>query len=117
VENRMAARRTGPRRQRGVVSVMIGVTIMMLLLMLGLVLDLGHLYIVKTELQNAADSCALSAARELATVSAATAGNARTAGTESISRATPSTSRMQTSPSVRRRIAVLETRSHRIRAT
>jgi Flp pilus assembly protein TadG len=59
---------------------MVGVTTMMLLLTLGLVLDLGHLYIVKTELQNAADACALSAARELATISAATAGNARTAG-------------------------------------
>jgi hypothetical protein len=33
--------------------------------MLGLVLDLGHLYVAKTELQNAADSASLSGAKEL----------------------------------------------------
>jgi hypothetical protein len=33
--------------------------------MLGLVLDLGHLYVTKTELQNAADASALSGAKEL----------------------------------------------------
>jgi hypothetical protein len=35
------------------------------IVMAGLVLDLGHLFIIKAELQGAADGCALSAAREL----------------------------------------------------
>jgi hypothetical protein len=54
-------------------------------LVLGLVIDLGHLYVAKTELQNAADACALGGARELndlstgaldrATAAAMTTGN------------------------------------------
>lgn len=54
-----------PRAQRGAVAVFVAISIVALVLMIGLVLDLGHIFIVKNELQNAADSCALSAAREL----------------------------------------------------
>lgn len=79
------APRCGPgpgalRRQRGALSVVTGFSLVALIGMLALVLDLGHLYIAKTELQNAADACALSAAGELATIDAATYGRATTAG-------------------------------------
>lgn len=63
----------GPGRQRGAVAVMAGVLIFALLLMVGLVIDLGHLYVAKSELQNAADACALSGARELNDLSAGAA--------------------------------------------
>lgn len=45
---------------------MVAIGTAVLIVMLGLVLDLGHLYIVKTELQNAADACALAAVWEMA---------------------------------------------------
>lgn len=57
--------RTGTTRQRGAIAVMVAVSLVTLLLMVGLVLDLAHLYVTKAELQSAADACALSAAREL----------------------------------------------------
>lgn len=56
------------RRQRGALSIIAGFSMLALIGMLAVVLDLGHLYIAKTELQNAADACALSAATELATI-------------------------------------------------
>jgi hypothetical protein len=68
------------RRQRGALSIVTGFALVALIGMLAVVLDLGHLYIAKTELQNAADACALSAAGELATIDAATYGRATTAG-------------------------------------
>lgn len=55
----------GRRRQGGAIAIVIGISIVTLVLMIGLVLDLSHLFIVKHELQNAADACALSGAREL----------------------------------------------------
>ena len=55
----------GPRSQRGAVAVMVGASLVVLIIALGLVVDLGHMYIAKTELQNAADACALAAVREL----------------------------------------------------
>jgi hypothetical protein len=62
-------RRGSPcRRQRGALTVMAGLLLVVLAGMLALVLDLAHLFIVKSELQNAADACALSAAAELASV-------------------------------------------------
>jgi len=74
-----------PGKQSGAVAVLVAFALIPLVLMLGLVLDIGHLYVVKTELQNAADSCALSGVRELndrgegaldrATAAALTAGN------------------------------------------
>lgn len=53
------------QRQRGAVAIIVGLCIVVLIGMIGLVVDLGHMFITKTELQNAADSCALAAAREL----------------------------------------------------
>ena len=46
-------------------AIIVGLSIVILVGMLALVLDLGHLYIAKTELQNAADAAALSGAKEL----------------------------------------------------
>lgn len=54
-----------PLRQRGAIALMVVLSLVALLAFLGVVLDLGRLLIVKTELQNAADACALSAAYEL----------------------------------------------------
>lgn len=53
------------QRQRGAVAIIVGICIVVLIGMIGLVVDLGHMFVTKTELQNAADSCALAAAREL----------------------------------------------------
>lgn len=68
------------RRQRGAVAVIVGIALIALMLMIGLVIDLGHLFIVKNELQNAADSCALSAVRELNDKSADVVERATNAG-------------------------------------
>jgi hypothetical protein len=52
-------------RQGGAAAIMVGLTIFVLIGFLGLALDLGRLFIVKTELQNAMDACALAAAGAL----------------------------------------------------
>lgn len=52
-------------RQQGAVAIIVAICLVVLIGMLGFVLDLGHLYIAKTELQNAADAAALSGAKEL----------------------------------------------------
>lgn len=52
-------------RQHGAVAIIVAICLVVLIGMLGLVLDLGHLYVVKSELQNAADAAALSGAKEL----------------------------------------------------
>lgn len=52
-------------RQRGAVAIVVGLTMTVLVGFLGLAVDGGHLYLTKTELQNAADACALSASYEL----------------------------------------------------
>jgi len=53
-------------QQRGAVAVMTGLLLMLVLIPVsGLVLDLGHLYIVKTELQNMADAAALAGGKDL----------------------------------------------------
>src|SRR5262245_28665356 len=53
-------------QQRGAVAVMTGLLLMLVLIpVAGLVLDLGHLYIVKSELQNMADAAALAAGKDL----------------------------------------------------
>jgi hypothetical protein len=54
-----------PRRQRGVAMILVALSLVVLVGFVGLVVDLAHLLITKTELQNAADACALAAAREL----------------------------------------------------
>ncbi|NMG00004.1 pilus assembly protein TadG-related protein [Aromatoleum toluolicum] len=56
---------TSRSRQRGVVAIMAGLTAVTLFAFGGLVLDLGHLYIAKSELQNASDAAALAGAKEL----------------------------------------------------
>jgi len=53
------------RRQQGAVAVIFAIVITAMIGMAGLALDLGQLYVAKTELQNAADACALSAAQSL----------------------------------------------------
>jgi hypothetical protein len=52
-------------RQQGAVAMIVAISLVVLIGMLGLVLDLGHLYVTKTELQNAADAAALSGAKQL----------------------------------------------------
>lgn len=51
--------------QRGAVAIIVGITIFVLVMIVGLVVDLGFLYTRKTELQNAADAAALAGAKEL----------------------------------------------------
>lgn len=53
------------RRQRGAVAIVFGLMLTVLFAMAGFVLDLGHLYIVKAELQNGADGAVLAGATEL----------------------------------------------------
>ncbi|MDN2677352.1 TadE/TadG family type IV pilus assembly protein [Janthinobacterium sp. SUN033] len=64
-------------KQQGAIAIVLGLTLVVLFAMGGLVLDLGHLYIAKTELQNGADSSALAGAVEL-DQSAAGIDNAQT---------------------------------------
>src|SRR5688572_6485561 len=52
-------------RQRGAVIITAALFLLFLLGFMGFALDFGRLFIVKTELQTAMDSCALSAAQEL----------------------------------------------------
>lgn len=54
-----------PRSQQGAVIVLVALAIVMLLGFAGLIVDLGRMFVIKTELQNATDACALAAAREL----------------------------------------------------
>src|SRR5690606_9117162 len=55
----------GHRRQRGAIIITAALALLLLLGFMGIALDFGRLFIVKTELQTALDSCALAAAREL----------------------------------------------------
>ena len=47
--------------QRGAVAIIVGLTLAVLVGFAGLAIDGGRLYVNKTELQNAADACALAA--------------------------------------------------------
>lgn len=60
-------RAQGPRRaqQRGAVAIIVGLSMAVLVGFAGLALDGGRLYVNKTELQNAADACALAGSYEL----------------------------------------------------
>jgi hypothetical protein len=62
------------------VAIIVAIVIGLLILMVGLVVDLGFLYTRKTELQNAADAAALAGARELN----GTAGGINNAVTQAI---------------------------------
>ncbi|HYS64619.1 MAG TPA: pilus assembly protein TadG-related protein [Paraburkholderia sp.] len=53
------------RGERGAVSIIVAVSLVALIGFVGLALDLGKLYVAKSELQNSADACALAAARDL----------------------------------------------------
>ena len=52
-------------RQKGAVIITTMLTLLALLAFMGIATDFGHLFVVKTELQTAADSCALAAVQEL----------------------------------------------------
>lgn len=52
-------------KQKGIVIIFFVIALPFLLTMMALALDTGQLFIVKTELQNAVDACALSAGQEL----------------------------------------------------
>jgi Flp pilus assembly protein TadG len=57
-----ARRRSG---ERGSIMIMTAIFALLLLLMVGLCLDISRIYLVRAELQNAADAAALTGAREL----------------------------------------------------
>lgn len=69
-----------PVRQRGATLITVALVMFLLLGFIGVALDLGRLFVIKTELQTAVDSCALSAAQELDRRSDALT-RARSAGT------------------------------------
>lgn len=52
-------------RQGGAVAIMVAAGLVMIIGFLALVIDLGHLYLARTGLQNTADAAALSGAKEL----------------------------------------------------
>jgi Flp pilus assembly protein TadG len=52
-------------RQKGNVLILTGISLAVLIGFLGIVIDLGQLFVTKTELQSAVDACALAAAAEL----------------------------------------------------
>ena len=59
-------RNSQPRKnQQGAVAVMVGLMLFILVGMLAVVVDLGHLYVAKSGLQNGADAAALAGAKEL----------------------------------------------------
>src|SRR5258705_7155728 len=51
--------------ERGSIVIMTAISMLLLLLMVGLCLDVSRIYVVRAELQNAADAAALTAAKEL----------------------------------------------------
>lgn len=61
----MNTRHKNSAPQRGSVAIIVALSIAVLIGMIGLAVDLGRMFVIKTELQNAADACALAAAREL----------------------------------------------------
>jgi hypothetical protein len=52
-------------KQRGAIAIITGLMAIVLISFLGVTVDLGHTYIEKSELQNAADAAALAGAKEL----------------------------------------------------
>ncbi|HJV84028.1 MAG TPA: Tad domain-containing protein [Noviherbaspirillum sp.] len=53
------------KRQEGAIAIMAGILLFVLVGMLALAVDLGHVYIARTGLQNGADAAALAGARQL----------------------------------------------------
>ncbi|MBS3996938.1 MAG: Tad domain-containing protein [Hydrogenophaga sp.] len=64
---RMCAHKPPSRcgRQRGAVALIFGLMLAVLLGFAGLVIDLGRFFVIKSELQNAVDACALAAVSQL----------------------------------------------------
>jgi hypothetical protein len=64
---RSLKRRSSPRRGKegGAVAIIVALSLVALIGFVGLALDLGKLFVAKSELQNSADACALAAVREL----------------------------------------------------
>lgn len=56
---------SGQQRQRGAVVLVFGLTLVVLIAFAGLAMDLGRFFVIKAELQNAMDACALAAASQL----------------------------------------------------
>jgi len=56
---------TSATHQRGAIAIIVAISLAALVGFVGLALDVGHLFITKTELQDAADACALAATKEL----------------------------------------------------
>ncbi len=63
--HRHAGARRRSRNQRGAIAILVGLSLAMLVGFVGLALDLGKLYVAKSELQNSADACALAASRDI----------------------------------------------------
>ena len=61
----MHSLRSSRRRQTGAVIITVAFALLFLLGFMAIALDFGHLFVVKTELQTATDSCALAAAKNL----------------------------------------------------
>lgn len=61
----MRSRLSNASRQKGAVLIIAGVSLAALIGFLGIVVDLGRLFVTKTELQTAMDACALGASAEL----------------------------------------------------
>ncbi|MBA4143278.1 MAG: Tad domain-containing protein [Nitrosospira sp.] len=57
--------RTSRRKEGGAVAIIVALSMVVLTGFVGLAIDLGRLYVAKSELQNSSDSCALAAVREL----------------------------------------------------
>jgi Flp pilus assembly protein TadG len=55
----------GIARQKGAVLILVGISLAVLVGFLGIVIDLGRLFVTKAELQSGMDACALAAASEL----------------------------------------------------
>lgn len=53
------------QKQKGAVAIIVALSLVALIGFVGLALDLGKLFVAKSELQNSADACALAAVREL----------------------------------------------------
>ena len=63
VENRQLDNR--PKGERGSVTIMATIFMVLIFLMIGMAIDLSRIYMIRAETQNAADAAALTAAREL----------------------------------------------------
>ena len=69
-----------PHKERGVVAIIVGMSMVVLIGFAGLVLDLGKLFVTKTELQSSSDACALAASAELRGISSNQLVDAEAAG-------------------------------------